>query len=215
MSVPPLQVSAALSSLSALSSESAGPTPSTMCLVCGKSFHSVWHMTRHLRTHTGERPFPCPFCPYRATQKNALQRHVQNLHHHGGGDRPPGITPKKKGPCSDLLHSSKITSFAALLDSHLLDTPFLDSRLLPSSSTITSSPSTTSSTSSTENTSTIVHTSETITTPSNCGGSLSTQHTNSLPSFTRALSNMISGSSWPSLLLSETSIASDLLSPNP
>ena len=50
------------------------------CPYCGKTFQGTWHLRRHLRTHTGERPYCCPHCPYRATQSGDLKRHVMGMH---------------------------------------------------------------------------------------------------------------------------------------
>ncbi|KAA0202714.1 hypothetical protein HAZT_HAZT000650 [Hyalella azteca] len=47
-----------------------------ICNVCGKLFKQKIDLERHARRHTGEKPFPCPVCPYRATLKCALQRHL-------------------------------------------------------------------------------------------------------------------------------------------
>ncbi|MPC10527.1 Zinc finger protein 536 [Portunus trituberculatus] len=53
------------------------------CPACGKVFAGTkrrYHLERHLITHTGERPFPCPHCPYRANVRENLARHVRHRH---------------------------------------------------------------------------------------------------------------------------------------
>ena len=59
------------------------------CPYCGKMFQGTWHLRRHLRTHTGERPFCCPYCPYRATQSGDLKRHVNGMHREQQSSLPP------------------------------------------------------------------------------------------------------------------------------
>ena len=51
-----------------------------ICKVCGRVCPFPCEMIKHMRTHTGERPFPCPYCPYRATQTNNLKRHIMSNH---------------------------------------------------------------------------------------------------------------------------------------
>ncbi|OJJ66031.1 hypothetical protein ASPBRDRAFT_106626, partial [Aspergillus brasiliensis CBS 101740] len=33
-----------------------------ICPVCSQAFKKAEHLARHFRSHTKERPFPCPIC---------------------------------------------------------------------------------------------------------------------------------------------------------
>ena len=50
------------------------------CTVCGSTHLTPAHLARHFRTHTGEKPFPCPRCDSRFTQKVSLQKHLRTKH---------------------------------------------------------------------------------------------------------------------------------------
>uniref|UniRef100_G1MGB3 Ras-responsive element-binding protein 1 n=1 Tax=Ailuropoda melanoleuca TaxID=9646 RepID=G1MGB3_AILME len=50
-----------------------------VCSVCGKRFWSLQDLTRHMRSHTGERPYKCQTCERTFTLKHSLVRH-QRVH---------------------------------------------------------------------------------------------------------------------------------------
>ncbi|XP_029008203.1 zinc finger protein 879-like isoform X2 [Betta splendens] len=45
------------------------------CFLCGKDFPYASKLQRHLRTHSGERPFPCSMCEKRFPEKGLLMVH--------------------------------------------------------------------------------------------------------------------------------------------
>lgn len=50
-----------------------------VCNICNKRFWSLQDLTRHMRSHTGERPYKCPTCERTFTLKHSLVRH-QRIH---------------------------------------------------------------------------------------------------------------------------------------
>jgi len=56
---------------------------SLMCSMCYKVFsgrNRRQHLDQHVRTHTGEKPFMCPFCPKRTSRRDHLKLHIRNVH---------------------------------------------------------------------------------------------------------------------------------------
>lgn len=47
------------------------------CGICSHSFSSSGDLVRHMRRHTGERPFKCCICSRSYTQKGALNKHLE------------------------------------------------------------------------------------------------------------------------------------------
>jgi hypothetical protein len=45
------------------------------CLHCEKFLDTKYKLERHVRTHTGEKPFKCEMCPARFNQKSSLKTH--------------------------------------------------------------------------------------------------------------------------------------------
>ncbi|XP_030588710.1 zinc finger protein 271-like isoform X1 [Archocentrus centrarchus] len=56
-------------------SENEKPPCLHSCSVCGKDFPYASKLQRHLRTHSGERPFPCSMCEKRFPEKGLLMIH--------------------------------------------------------------------------------------------------------------------------------------------
>ncbi|XP_038073332.1 zinc finger protein Aiolos-like [Patiria miniata] len=46
------------------------------CSICGFAFSQKGNLNRHFRTHSDERPFQCPVCQYSARRKDALIAHL-------------------------------------------------------------------------------------------------------------------------------------------
>ena len=61
---------------------------SLACSICDYRAARKSHLTEHMRTHTGDKPYACTKCDYRATQKNTLTAHMRTH----TGDKPYACT---------------------------------------------------------------------------------------------------------------------------
>lgn len=69
------------------------PSKGHVCNLCGGTFKQKNYLAVHMRIHSGERPYQCKFCNYRASQKSCLNAHMRAIHLKNQTTSPP-----KRGP---------------------------------------------------------------------------------------------------------------------
>ncbi|XP_032078645.1 zinc finger protein 236 isoform X1 [Thamnophis elegans] len=78
------------------------------CSECGKAFNQKGALQTHMIKHTGEKPHPCAFCPAAFSQKGNLQSHVQRVH-----------SEVKNGPMYNCTECSCIFKSLGSLNTHI------------------------------------------------------------------------------------------------
>ncbi|KII84332.1 hypothetical protein PLICRDRAFT_57740 [Plicaturopsis crispa FD-325 SS-3] len=69
------------------------------CPVCQATFTRPQHVARHMRSHTGDRPYKCQHCGDQFARSDLLSRHVNKCH---ANEKPPAVptTNRRKGSAS-------------------------------------------------------------------------------------------------------------------
>ncbi|TYJ54946.1 hypothetical protein B9479_004358 [Cryptococcus floricola] len=80
------------------------------CPLCSATFTRPQHVGRHLRAHTGDRPYACKECPLKFARSDLLSRHVNKAH------RSPDAGPVDKKPAKKGRRKSVPASAHSSLD---------------------------------------------------------------------------------------------------
>ncbi|CAE6410368.1 unnamed protein product [Rhizoctonia solani] len=66
------------------------------CPVCQATFTRPQHVARHMRSHTGDRPYKCPVCNDSFGRSDLLKRHEKKMHSAGSSTTSTPTTAKGK-----------------------------------------------------------------------------------------------------------------------
>ena len=91
-----------------------------LCAVCLYKTDRKSTLTKHMRTHTGVKPYACKKCTYRAARKSTLTKHMRRKHDTSSPSaaKAPTLTSKAKlRRCAEPFTLFKIYEFESKADS--------------------------------------------------------------------------------------------------
>ncbi|KAF7627549.1 putative C6 transcription factor RegA [Aspergillus flavus] len=86
------------------------------CGTCSQSFSRVDHLSRHVRSHTQEKPYKCPVCSKRFGRIDLLNRHSSL--HNTDGDGPVSKKRRRNG-CNTTMIARASQACTACAEDHL------------------------------------------------------------------------------------------------
>ncbi|XP_064640018.1 ras-responsive element-binding protein 1-like isoform X2 [Lineus longissimus] len=95
------------------------------CALCPKKFWSLQDLRRHMRSHTGEKPFECDICGRYFTLKHSMMRHRRK---HQDGDII--IRQPRSSPFGNDMYKSEMTFNDVSEGRHSIGTPEKDQYMM-------------------------------------------------------------------------------------